>query len=172
MTNNKDSPSNKLLYAREIPGYRQEVERWVCVYIIFTHLILQELRWVLSHGFSFVVFYFFSGQKVVWHFWSNHKGRHFLLLFLGFILTYKQLAHSLHRNYPSSWMTCQRLVFSTARFTCHVFYLGWTNLLITGGMCKATPPLSRFYFLNGGGGCTEAIQSMDECAMWKKFKCS
>ena len=25
----QDSPSNKLLYAREIPGYRQEVERSV-----------------------------------------------------------------------------------------------------------------------------------------------
>ena len=87
----------------------------------------------------------------MWYFWSNHRGRHFLLLFLGFILTYKQLAHSLHRNYPSSWMTSQRLVFSTACFTCDVFYLGWMNLLITGGMCKATPPLSPLLFFERRG---------------------
>ena len=48
-------------------------------------------------------------------------------------------------------MTSQRLVFSTARFTCHVFYLGWTNLLITGGMCKATPPLSPLLFFERRG---------------------
>ena len=48
-------------------------------------------------------------------------------------------------------MTSQRLVFSTACFTCHVFYLGWTNLLITGGMCKATPPLSPLLFFERRG---------------------
>jgi len=100
--------------------------------------------------------FFFSGQKVVRYFWSNHKGRHFLLLFSRFYsdiqaapaLTPQELSKFLNDLSTVSVFTEISL---TACFTCHVFYLGWTNLLITGGMCKATPPLSPLLFFERRG---------------------
>ena len=98
---------------------------------------------------ALLFFTFFLVKKWCNIFGPITKGAILFYYFLGFILTYKQLLHSLRRNYPSSLMTSPRLVF--LRFTCHVFYLGWTNLLITGGMCQATPPLSPLLFFEWRG---------------------
>lgn len=105
---------------------------------------------------ALLFFSFFSGQKVVQYFWSNHKGRHFVLLFSRFFsdiqaapaVIPKELSKFLNDLSTVSVFTEISL---TARFTSHVFYVGWTNLLITGGMCKATPPLPLLLFFERRG---------------------